>query len=53
MVIVPVDSHAVQYARNKHLSLFQKIADEHARIAAERETLKQAEEAEHGNSLQY
>lgn len=36
-VVVPVDTAAVQRAKNRHFSLFEKIAEEHARIAAERE----------------
>lgn len=50
--MVPTDSKAVQYAKNKHLALFEKIAQEHARIAAEREALKLQEEAENPNSLE-
>lgn len=46
---MPQDSNAVEYAKNKHLYLFQKIAEEHARIAAEREALNLSQ---HPNSLE-
>lgn len=35
-IVVPADTIAVEKAKNKHFSLYQKIAEEHARIAAER-----------------
>ncbi|EFA05174.1 larval cuticle protein A2B [Tribolium castaneum] len=36
-VVVPVDSVAVSRAKDKHFKLFQKIAEEHARLAAAQE----------------
>lgn len=39
-VVVPVDSVAVSRAKDKHFRLYQKIAEEHARLAA----LQEAEE---------
>lgn len=43
---MPTDTAAVEYAKNKHFYLFQRIAEEHARMAAELEALKKAKEAE-------
>lgn len=43
-VVVPVDSVAVTRAKDKHFTLYQKIAEEHARIAAELEAKKLANE---------
>ncbi|XP_017768470.1 PREDICTED: cuticle protein 19.8 [Nicrophorus vespilloides] len=44
-VIVPLNTAAVQRASDKHHNLFVQIAADHARIAAEREAEKLAEEA--------
>ncbi|KAG5878555.1 hypothetical protein JTB14_018877 [Gonioctena quinquepunctata] len=44
-VTLPVDTKAVQFAKNRHFVLYQKIAEEHARMAAELEALKKVEEA--------
>jgi len=46
-VIVPVDSVAVQKATAKHFTLFEKIAAEHARIAAERAAIAATAEPNH------
>lgn len=53
---MPADTAAVEFAKNKHFALFQKIAEEHARMAAELEALeraRKAEEALHGSTEQY
>lgn len=36
-VVVPADTAAVQRAKNRHFTLFERIAEEHARIAAQRQ----------------
>lgn len=41
-VVVPLDTEAVARAKNTHFSLYEKIAQEHARIAAERASEKTA-----------
>lgn len=44
VVAVPRDSVAVSRAKDKHFSLYEKIAKEHARIAAEQEAENLAKE---------
>ncbi|XP_060532706.1 larval cuticle protein A2B-like [Cylas formicarius] len=51
-VIVPIESQAVHNAKVRHLTLFHKIAEEHARISAQREAERLAHEAAHPNSLE-
>jgi hypothetical protein len=41
---VPRQSQAVEAAAAKHAQLFRVIAEQHARIAAEREALQREEE---------
>lgn len=49
----PRQSEAVKAAADRHAQLFRVIAEQHARIAAERELLQQEEELEnHRDELQ-
>lgn len=45
-IVVPADTAAVERAKSKHFSLYEKIAQEHARIAAERAQKTAANELE-------
>lgn len=47
-VIVPPDTAAVEYEKSKHFALYQKIAAEHARMAAELEAIERASKQEEG-----
>lgn len=45
-IISPSDTRAVAYAKQKHLSAFEKIAAEHAKIAEERRIADELKEQE-------